>query len=522
MHIDHFKRLLALLLPVFMLLNMAPALASTLPADGYISNAARTVGEMKTALETVRDVIAELPGGAAAQSLTISSGSITPANEGGAVIVVDTEGAAASDDLTNIVQTNTPDGRILIVTSADDGRDPTIKNAAGGAGQIFTGDGADVVLKTTKMYLVLRRSGTGWNEIARSYGDQVGDFRTYLGLGTAAVVNTGTGASNVPTITQADARYAALAGSASQVFSVNTPSTSNHATTKAYVDAALQLPALTQGRLTLETGVAFSTTDQLAKTTLYFTPHNGNKIALYNGSSSWDLISFSEISIAVPATTNTMYDVFVYNNSGTATLELTAWTNDTTRATALTTQDGILVKTGATTRKFVGCMRTTGVSGETEVSTKRKFVANYYNAKTTFLKATDPTNTWTENNASFHSANANTTVGEGRLEFITPWADQLVRCTHASKASNSNGSVAAAAGIGLDSTSTNSAQLIGSTIPDNVGRAQYFASHYSGYPAVGYHYLQALVAAPGGINHTFYGDNGGTVEQTGLLAEVLH
>lgn len=35
--------------------------------------------------------------------------------------------------------------------------------------------------------------------------------RTNLGLGTAAVVNTGTGASDVPTITDADARYAALA-----------------------------------------------------------------------------------------------------------------------------------------------------------------------------------------------------------------------------------------------------------------------------------------------------------------------
>ncbi len=34
--------------------------------------------------------------------------------------------------------------------------------------------------------------------------------RTALGLGTAALVNTGTGAANVPTIAQADARYAAI------------------------------------------------------------------------------------------------------------------------------------------------------------------------------------------------------------------------------------------------------------------------------------------------------------------------
>lgn len=38
----------------------------------------------------------------------------------------------------------------------------------------------------------------------------VGAVRTTLGLGTAAVVDTGTGAANVPTIAQADARYASI------------------------------------------------------------------------------------------------------------------------------------------------------------------------------------------------------------------------------------------------------------------------------------------------------------------------
>jgi hypothetical protein len=38
----------------------------------------------------------------------------------------------------------------------------------------------------------------------------VSTSRTNLGLGTAAVVNTGTGASDVPTIAQADARYAPI------------------------------------------------------------------------------------------------------------------------------------------------------------------------------------------------------------------------------------------------------------------------------------------------------------------------
>lgn len=64
-----------------------------------------------------------------------------------------------------------------------------------------------------------------------------GTARTNLGLGTAAVVNTGTGASDVPTITDADARYAALNAPSfltysggSQVYAVTTLAAINSTT----------------------------------------------------------------------------------------------------------------------------------------------------------------------------------------------------------------------------------------------------------------------------------------------------
>jgi hypothetical protein len=65
----------------------------------------------------------------------------------------------------------------------------------------------------------------------------------------------------------------------------------------------------------LESGVPISSTDQAAKTTLYFTPYNGNSISLYDGS-EWDLFSFSELSLSLSGyTSNTNYDIFIYNNS---------------------------------------------------------------------------------------------------------------------------------------------------------------------------------------------------------------
>ena len=85
-----------------------------------------------------------------------------------------------------------------------------------------------------------------------------------------------------------------------------------------------EAPDICCGRLTLESGVAISTTDQTAKGTLYWTPYKGNKVSLFNGS-SWKTHTFTELSISVPSEVYRIYDVFVYDNSGTLTLELNAW-----------------------------------------------------------------------------------------------------------------------------------------------------------------------------------------------------
>lgn len=167
-------------------------------------------------------------------------------------------------------------------------------------------------------------------------------------------------------------------------------------------------PSIINGRLTLESGVPVSTSDQTAKTTLYYTPYNGNQIALYNGN-NWSIMKFVELSIAIPSSTNTNYDVFAYDNGGTVTLELTAWTNDTTRATALVRQDGILCKSGSLTRRYLGTIRTTGTSGQCEDSLSCRFVWNYSNqelrrfSKSVFSEHTFNSSWRYWNNSSTHN-----------------------------------------------------------------------------------------------------------------------
>lgn len=96
----------------------------------------------------------------------------------------------------------------------------------------------------------------------------------------------------------------------------------------------------------------------VASTTLRHIAHDGNQIALYNGSTAWAYFTGDVTKTNSGLASDTMYDVFRWNNAGTQELEFVAWTNDTTRATDLVRQDGVLVKSGTTTKRYVGTVKT--------------------------------------------------------------------------------------------------------------------------------------------------------------------
>lgn len=139
------------------------------------------------------------------------------------------------------------------------------------------------------------------------------------------------------------------------------------------------------GRLTLESGVPVSTTDQTSKTTIYYTPYVHNVVSLWNGS-NWVPTPFTETSLALGTlTSGANYDVFGYLSSGALALEMLVWTNNTARATAVTLQDGRYCKSGDKTRLYLGTFRTTSTtttedSGFNSTTAARKrFVWNAYN-----------------------------------------------------------------------------------------------------------------------------------------------
>ena len=275
-----------------------------------------------------------------------------------------------------------------------------------------------------------------------------------------------------------------------------------------------------EGRITLTTATPVTTSDVTAATTIYFTPYKGNRIALFNGTSTWNVRTFSELSLAVPATTSTMYDLFVYDNSGTPALEALAWTNDTTRATALTLQNGVLVKTGATTRRYVGSFRTTTSSGQTEDSIARRFVWNYYNRIKRVMRVVEAENSWQYTTATYRQARANTA---NQLDFIVGYSEDSVYAQVMASGSNVTADVEISVGIGLDSTSTNSAQIIGYFTTPGGTAENHFPVHaiYDAPIAVGRHTLVWLEYSEAAGTTTWLGDGNTTFIQSGIFGHIF-
>ncbi len=288
----------------------------------------------------------------------------------------------------------------------------------------------------------------------------------------------------------------------------------------------LFIPSYCDGRLTTESGVAVSTSDRTSQGTIYFTPYLGNRITIYDGT-RWKLYSFTERSLSLSSlTSGKNYDVFIYDNAGTLTLELSAaWTNDTTRADALTTQDGVYVKSGATTRRWLGTIRTTsttttedsGGGSTTQVGGKR-FVWNAYNRIVRNMSVIDTTATWTYNTADWRQANA---ASGNKVEFVCGIATPI-RGTCLSTVNITGGSPAHL-GIGLDSTTSS----VGIGHAHNSTTSNFdgvLTAYYAGAASAGYHYLAWLEAGYSGANLTWTGQisSGGTAQrQSGLVAEVL-
>lgn len=278
------------------------------------------------------------------------------------------------------------------------------------------------------------------------------------------------------------------------------------------------LYAACQGRLTLTTGVPVTTADVSGAGTVYWSPYMGNRVWLYSGT-IWTSFAPGELSIALSGgTASRPHDVFMDYNGGTPQMVLTAWTNDTTRATALAQQNGILVKSGATGQRYLGTIYL-DASKQCADSMAKRHVWNMYNRKPRPMRVLEGTDTWNYTTATTRQANGS---AGNQLDFVRGLDEDIAEAFVQVCASNGTVPCAVQAYIGLDSTT---AAAAGSTFAftelQNANRLMSAFAKYSGLPGLGRHILTWLERSQATGTTTWYGDNGGTTSvQSGMSGQV--
>jgi hypothetical protein len=390
-----------------------------------------------------------------------------------------------------------------------------IANLSGGSGgsipyQSNTNTTSLLSPNTTTTKKFLRQTGTGTNGAAPAWDtiaaadvptlnqNTTGSSGSCTGNSATATTATnlaGGGAGQIPYQSAAGSTAMLSAGTSGQVLR------SNGTSALTWESQGL----FSGGRLTLTSATPITTSDVTSATTIYYTPFNGDKISLYDGT-TWATYTFTQLSLALGTLTSGLnYDVFVYNNAGTLTLETASWTNNTTRETALALTNGIYLKTGALSRRYLGTFRTTSTT-TTEDSATKRFVYNANNRISKQMFRSDSTSSWTYATAAWRYANNSSS---NRLDFVQGLAEEAVFC-HVISSSSHSGSTSTYASIGYDANTSNS----GTTINKVSTGSGALVGFYTTIPAVGFHYL-AWIEYTSGATATFTGGS-----ESGIYAQI--
>lgn len=275
------------------------------------------------------------------------------------------------------------------------------------------------------------------------------------------------------------------------------------------------------GRPSFESGVPVSTTDQTAKSTLYYVPDEHDFVRLWDGTRP-KLYQFTERSLSLTLTSGKNYDFFLHDASGTLTLSLSsAWTTDSARADALAWQAGVGWVLGSDhTKLHLGTLRASGTntsesSWVTTDAPARSFLWSRYNQRVRWACVKDSNNSWNYTTATWRQKNGSP---NNQVEFVC--GDVALFSSRNHQMSVNTGGPSRTCGVGVDSTSTPSGAIGYTALANDIGT---LVGEASGALAAGYHYLAALERSDASGTTTWYGDAGvPTYIFTALLAGIVY
>lgn len=241
--------------------------------------------------------------------------------------------------------------------------------------------------------------------------------------------------------------------------------------------AAAIVPA-PQGYLTPTSGTPIIVSDVIAATSLVYTPYVGNIVPIYTGA-GFNPTVFSELTLTLTSSqaASTLYDVFVFNNSGVLTLVTgPAWSSSTAGScsrgspTALTRLSGIWVnnilisaKNGANTytipanqATYLGSIFIDAAAGQITLhrsygQSRKWAIWNAYNRTSITLLTGDSTASWSPSGGAFGNTNSN--VANSATVFTgLPYDSVYSVYSQVGTASYSNNTATLQNGIALNST----------------------------------------------------------------------
>jgi hypothetical protein len=259
-----------------------------------------------------------------------------------------------------------------------------------------------------------------------------------------------------------------------------------------------QQAVFTNVRAYLVSGSPFADGSSSGNTTLYMGPITQGKFQTYdNGSGVLTTAALTEVSYSLSSlASGDSYDFYLYNNSGTWTIEADQWSGVSTPLSTSTDAAGRLTKSGSTNKLLIAS-GTCLTAGKLYMWTGERDFVNQYNKFQVPLFCQDTTANWSWATASVRAADANVTPGQGRVSFWVPREGAKVNANCFCGVSGSN---AGFIGIGLNSTSAFNTWA-------TTNMTSYFGSvscSYSGNATVGPNYLQRLEAESGGSMSFYY------------------
>lgn len=322
-----------------------------------------------------------------------------------------------------------------------------------------------------------------------------------------------------------------MTGSLASSVTGTTQSPSDNSTkiaTTAYVDAqvtggvsgvsslngqtgALALMVQPQGRLTLTSATPVMAASVAGATTVYYTPATGNQIPIYDGT-NFIPTTFTERSQATtdttksPAavTTNSNYDVFVWNDSGTIRATRgPAWSSSTARGTGAGTTElelvnGVYLNKVAITNgpaanrgTYVGTIRSNGSSTIDFIHGAQGTAAvlgvwNNYNRVQVSTAVSDATASWTYGTATIRQSRASAV---NQVSFVSGLSEECILASaNQAFALAATSGATCQVGLALDSTTVfdkynNALNNAASVLTLGVAVSNAYK------PQLGYHYI---------------------------------